>query len=126
MAHYAFLDENNIVTEVIVGRDENDLVDGIESWEQYYGNLRNMRCLRTSYNGNIRKNFAAVGSTYDEKLDAFIPLKPFDSWVLDEEVSQWVSPIPYPSDNKSYVWDENVTNWVLAIDGKIGEQNANN
>lgn len=70
MAHYAYLDENNIVTQVIVGRDEDDLIDGVTSWEEYYG------ALRTSYNGNIRYNFAGIGYTYDPIDDAFIAPMP--------------------------------------------------
>jgi hypothetical protein len=70
MAHYAYLDENNIVTQVIVGRDEDDLIDGVTSWEEYYG------AVRTSYNGNIRYNYAGVGFTYDPIDDAFIPPVP--------------------------------------------------
>ena len=69
MAHYAFLDENNIVTEVIVGRNEDEVVDGISDWEEYYGQLRGQRCLRTSYNANIRKNYAGIGYSYSDSLD---------------------------------------------------------
>jgi hypothetical protein len=72
MAHYAFLDENNVVTEVIVGRHEWEVVDGISDWEEWYGNFRGQRCLRTSYNGNIRGRYAGIGYTYDETLDEFI------------------------------------------------------
>jgi hypothetical protein len=75
MAHYAFLDENNIVTEVIPGKDESDLIDGL-SPEQWYGNFRGQTCVRTSYNGNIRYNFAGIGFTYDPIDDAFIPAMP--------------------------------------------------
>jgi hypothetical protein len=75
MAHYAFLNENNIVTEVIVGIDETELIEGLDP-EIWYGNFRGQTCKRTSYNGNIRKNFAGIGYTYDEKLDAFIAPTP--------------------------------------------------
>jgi len=86
MAHYAFLDENNIVTEVIVGRDETE-----GDWETHYGNIRNQRCVRTSYNGNIRKNYAGIGYTYDENRDAFIPPKPTDGdYILDDDTCQWI------------------------------------
>jgi hypothetical protein len=74
MAHYAFLDANNIVTEVIVGIDETELIQGLDP-ETWYGNLRNQVCKRTSYNGNIRYNYAGIGYTYDEVNDAFIPEK---------------------------------------------------
>ena len=76
MAHYAFLDENNIVTEVIAGRDEWEIVDGISDWEQAYGDYRGQVCKRTSYNGNIRYNYAGVGYTYDPVDDAFIAPMP--------------------------------------------------
>ena len=114
MAHYAFLDANNIVTEVIVGRDEDDLVDGVESWEDYYGEFRGQRCVRTSYNGNIRFNYAGIGYSYDETRDAFIPPQPFASWVLDEDTCLWVAPIPMPTDGVAYVWDEDAGDWVPA------------
>jgi hypothetical protein len=86
MAHYAFLDKNNVVTLVIVGKDETDLT---ENWEQFYGDFHGQVCKRTSYNARIRKNFAAVGCTYDEKLDAFIAPKPGKNYVLDEETCIW-------------------------------------
>jgi hypothetical protein len=115
MAHYALLDENNIVTEVITGRDEWEVVGQIKDWERYYGAIRGQECKRTSYNGNIRKNFAGVGYTYDEDRDAFIPLRPYDSWVLDEETCQWEAPIPYPEDGVMYEWDEEATDWVAVV-----------
>ena len=121
MAHYAFLDENNIVTEVIVGRDEWEVVDGISDWEAYYGQKRNQVCKRTSYNGNIRKNYAGIGFTYDEGRDAFIPPKPFDSWLLDEDTCRWEAPIPYPEDGLMYQWDEEQGDWtpILFEEGEI-------
>lgn len=112
MAHYAFLDENNIVTEVITGRNEDEVVEGISDWEAYYGALRNQRCVRTSYNGNIRKNYAGIGYTYDEARDAFIPPKPYDSWLLDEETCRWEAPVAYPTDGVIYSWDEEAGDWV--------------
>jgi hypothetical protein len=110
MAHYAFLNENNIVTEVIVGIDEDQLIDGL-SPEEWYGNFREQRCLRTSYNGNIRKNYAGIGYTYNESRDAFIPPKPFESWVFNEETCGWNSPIDYPSDGYLYLWNEDTLSW---------------
>ena len=88
MAHYAFLDENNIVTEVIVGKDETDLS---QDWEQFYGAIRNQVCKRTSYNGNIRKNYAGIGYTYDLGRDAFIPPKQESDTHFDEETCRWTS-----------------------------------
>ena len=112
MAHYAFLDENNIVTEVIVGIDENELIEG-KYPEIWYGEFRNQKCLRTSYNGNIRKNYAGVGYFYDEILDAFIPPKPFESWSLNKETCNWKAPLEYPSDGNRYIWNENNLIWDL-------------
>jgi hypothetical protein len=119
MAHYAFLDANNIVTEVIVGKDENE--DGI-LWELHYGAFRNQICKRTSYNtrGGVhtsggtpfRKNYAGIGYTYDEARNAFIPPKPFNSWVLNETSCLWDAPVAMPDDGKPYYWNEDTLNWV--------------
>jgi len=91
MAHYAFLNENNIVTEVIVGIDENELIEGLDP-EAWYGNFRGQVCKRTSYNASIRKNYAGIGFTYDYQRDAFIPPKPSDDSLFDEETCQWIVP----------------------------------
>jgi len=112
MAHYAFLDENNIVTEVITGIDETELIEGLDT-ETWYGNFRGQVCKRTSYNGKIRKNYAGIGYKYDETLDAFIPPKPFDSWLLDEESATWSSPTPYPTDGFTYSWSEAELSWKI-------------
>ena len=130
MAHYAFLDENNVVTEVIVGKDENE--DGID-WEQHYGNFRGQVCKRTSYNtiagqhinGGVpfRKNYAAIGYFYDFERDAFIAPKPYVSWVLNEEQCTWGPPVPIPEDAgigdplKLYTWDEETTSWIEVQNG---------
>lgn len=114
MAHYAFLDGNNVVTQVIVGRHETEVVDGISDWETYYGNLHGQRCVRTSYNGNIRKNYAGIGFTYDDELDAFIPPKQFSSWILNEDTCLWEAPIAYPGDEENvYQWNEDAGDWEL-------------
>jgi hypothetical protein len=110
MAHYAFLDDNSIVTEVIVGIDETELIEDLDP-ETWYGNFRGQTCKRTSYNGNIRKNYAGVGFTYDSERDAFIAPKPFDSWVLDEATCQWNPPTPYPDDGSLYRWNEADLAW---------------
>lgn len=89
MAHYAFLNENNIVTEVIVGRNEDEVVNGISDWEKWYGDFRGQVCKRTSYNGNYRKNYAGLGYYFDEVRDAFIPPKCHESAVLNEETCLW-------------------------------------
>jgi hypothetical protein len=112
MAHYAFLDESSIVTEVIVGIDETELIDDLDT-ETWYGNFRGQTCKRTSYNANIRKNYAGIGYLYDPIRDAFIPPKPFPSWVLNETTCQWEAPVPYPTDYKDYEWNEETCNWVL-------------
>jgi hypothetical protein len=88
MAHYAFLDENNIVTEVITGKDETELIEGLDT-ETWYGNYRGQVCKRTSYNGNIRKNYAGKGFTYDPTRDAFISPKCHSIAILDETTCQW-------------------------------------
>ena len=110
MAHYAFLDENNVVTEVIVGKDETELIDGL-SPEEWYGNFRGQTCVRTSYNNNIRKQYAGIGYTYDETADVFIAPKPFASWLLDANYD-WQAPIERPADGKDYLWDEANQVWV--------------
>lgn len=117
MAHYAFLDENNTVVEVIVGRDDSGT-----DWENYYGQFRNQVCKRTSYNtrggvhtnGGVafRKNYAGVGYTYDAQRDAFIPPKPYASWVLNEASCLWQAPVPLPEDKFPCTWDEASRNWV--------------
>jgi hypothetical protein len=111
MAHYAFLDENNLVTEVITGVDETELIEGLDT-ETWYGNFRGQVCKRTSYNGNIRKNYAGIGMTYDEVRDAFIGSKPFESWILNEDSCKWKAPVAYPTDDKVYEWDEPTLSWV--------------
>lgn len=109
MAHYAFLDENNIVTQVIVGRNEDEVVDGISDWESYYGELVGQRCVRTSYNNNIRKQYAGIGFTYDVDADVFIAPQPFPSWSLDAN-HDWQAPVPKPEGN--WFWDEDSLSWV--------------
>ena len=121
MAHYAFLDESNIVTEVIVGKDEGE--EGID-WEVHYGNFRGQVCKRTSYNtsGGVhsgdgtpyRKNYAGIGYTYDAARNAFIPPTPYPSWLLDEATCQWEAPVPTPNDGALYRWDEAAGEWATA------------
>jgi hypothetical protein len=124
MAHYAFLDENNTVTLVIVGKNEDE--DGID-WEQFYG------AVRTSYNtaGGVyydpdtqqpaldqskafRKNYAGIGYTYDPVRDAFLTPKPFNSWILDESSCTWQPPVPMPADGENYQWNEDLLTWEMA------------
>lgn len=112
MAHYAFLDENNVVTEVIAGIDETELIEGLHP-ETWYGNFRGQVCKRTSYNGNIRKNYAGIGCTYDEERDAFIPPKTYPSWILNEDTCLWEPPVDYPEGDGFYSWNEETTSWQL-------------
>ena len=118
MAHYAILDKNNLVIQVIVGKDElEQLYNQPFNWELYYGGKR------TSYNtragehtaGGIpfRKNFAGIGYSYDPQRDAFIPPKPYNSWILDETTCLWTTPTPMPTDGKQYKWDEDTTSWIV-------------
>ena len=120
MAYYAFLDENNVVTEVITGIDENIIqtdTDGTqvggntEAWDTFYDIFRGQVCKRTSYNNNIRKNYASIGYTYDEAKDAFIPPKPYNSWVLNEDTCLWQAPTSYPTDGGNYKWSEDDLTW---------------
>lgn len=116
MAHFAEL-ENNIVTKVIVVHN-NELLDenGVEQEANgiafCQGHFGTPNWKQTSYNGNIRKNYAEIGYTYDANRDAFIPPKPFASWTLNEDTCRWESPVPHPKDDKNYYWDENILNWV--------------
>jgi hypothetical protein len=112
MAHYAFLD-NNIVTEVIVGIDETELIEGL-SPEVWYGNFRKQPCVRTSYNGNIRKQFCGIGFTYLADADVFVAPQPYLSWTLDSN-HDWQPPTPKPSDasiENPYEWNEEDLEWV--------------
>ena len=107
MSHFAKIDINNMVTEVIVAEQDfinSGLVGDSFNWVQ------------TSYNGNFRKNYAGIGYTYDSTRDAFIAPQPFNSWALNEDTCQWEAPTPYPDDDKMYTWDEDITNWVAAVE----------
>src|SRR6056300_376693 len=123
MAHYAVLNMNNIVTEIIVGKNENDTNI---NWELYYQNIKTQICKRTSYNTkggvhinggvSFRKNYAGIGYTYDNARDAFIPPKPYDSWILNEDSCLWEAPVEYPNDDNQYIWNEETQNWNLATE----------
>jgi len=121
MAHFAQL-ENNVVTQVIVVANQDILDENGQESEQkgidFCSNLLGGTWKQTSYNGNIRKNYAGIGYTYDEGRDAFIPPKPFNSWTLNEETAQWEAPTPYPDDGKRYSWDEATTSWVEIVEEK--------
>jgi hypothetical protein len=108
MAHYAFLDNNNIVTEVITGIDENELIEGLDT-ETWYGNFRGQVCKRTSYNNNIRGTYAGIGYSYNSDEDIFVTPQPYPSWIRSG--SFWNPPTPMPTDDKRYSWDEENLAW---------------
>ena len=109
MAHYAFLDQNNIVTEVIVGIDETETIEGLDT-ETWYGNFRGQVCKRTSYNNKIRKQYAGIGYKYNADADVFIAPQPFASWSLDSNFN-WQAPTPRPEGSHLY-WDEATLAWI--------------
>lgn len=125
MAHYALINSDNLVVKVITGVDEDTTqidLDGTEvggsteAWEQFYQNQpwhAGLTCKRTSYNGNIRKQYAGVGWTYNSEHDIFISPQPFINWVLDDNFD-WQAPVPYPNDGFEYVWNEHRQNWIDA------------
>ena len=120
MAHYAYLDENNIVTQVIVGRDEDDLAEGFTDWEVYYGAKR---CSYNTYGGQhsnggtpFRKNYPGIGYSYDADRDAFIAPQPYASWTLNEDSCLWEAPVAMPEDGQLYTWNEDTQSWdVLTL-----------
>ena len=119
MAHYAFLDDSNIVTEVIVGVDETELIEG-KTPEDWYSEFRGQRCIQTSYNtlGGVHtlggtplnKNYAGIGYTWDGI--GFSAPKPYSSWTLNDDSYLWEAPTPMPTDGKRYTWDEATLSWV--------------
>jgi hypothetical protein len=117
MAHFAQLDKYNVVTQVIVVHNNELMINGVESEAKgiafcklLYGGITTWK--QTSYNNKFRKNYAGVGYTYDERRDAFIPPKPFESWILNETTCRWDSPVPKPTDGNNYRWDEETISWV--------------
>ena len=118
MAHFAKLDDNNIVLEVnVVNNSDIDNLSfpdsepvGVAFLTQWSGGYTNWK--QTSYNNNFRKNYAGIGYVYDTTLDAFIPPKPYPSWLLNTTTCQWEAPVPYPTDGKRYYWDEATLSWV--------------
>ena len=121
MAHYAFLNADSVVTEVITGINETELIEGLQP-ETWYGNFRGQVCKRTSYNTHggahnnggtaYRKNYAGIGYTYDTARDAFISPQPWASWVLDEATCRWDAPVAMPSEGGPWAWDEDTESWV--------------
>lgn len=121
MAHFAEIDSNNIVLRVVVvDNKDTSSADGVE--KEYIGaayleSLLGGTWVQTSYNATIRKNYAGIGYTFDKTRDAFIPPKPYPSWVLNENTCQWQAPIPYPNDGNKYAWDESTQSWILSSGG---------
>jgi hypothetical protein len=116
MANFAQLDENNFVINVAVVADEDTSVDGVEQeavGAAFMHNLVGGNWIQTSYNGRIRKNFASFGYTYDPVRDAFIPPKPYPSWILIEETCRWEAPKPHNKDGRTYSWDEQYGDWYV-------------
>jgi hypothetical protein len=111
MAHYAFITDG-IVTEVITGIDETELIEGLDT-ETWYGNFRGQVCKRTSYNSNIRGTYAGIGYSYNEEEDIFITPKPYPSWIRNG--SFWEAPVAYPTDGENYFWSEDNLEWQLVI-----------
>ena len=114
MAHFAQLDENNVVTQVIVVANEELMEDGVESEAKgiaFCQSLFGGNWKQTSYNSNIRKNYAGVGCIYYADIDAFVPPQPYPSWILNKNECMWEAPIPMPSDNKRYIWNEEQQQW---------------
>jgi hypothetical protein len=120
MAHFAQLNEDNIVTQVIVvANDDTKDSDGMENeavGAAFCANLLGGTWKQTSYNARIRKNYAGIGYTYDEGRNAFIPPQPYASWTLNETTAQWEAPTPYPTDDKRYSWDEGTTSWIEVVE----------
>lgn len=119
MAHFAQLDENNVVMQVIVVHNNELLDNGVESEARGVAFCQSLfgsdtRWVQTSYNANFRGKYAGIGDVYDKARDAFIPPQPFPSWTLNEETAKWEPPVPMPSDGQIYSWDETAGNWVVA------------
>jgi len=124
MAHFAELDENNVVLRVIVvGNKDTSDASGVE--KEYIGKafcerLYGGNWVQTSYNGNIRKHYAGIGYTYNADIDAFVPPKPYASWVLNNDTAQWEAPTPMPEDGQEYSWNEETTSWDVVAEEPAG------
>ena len=112
MAHFAEIDESSIVTRILVVPDAQE-----HRGQDFLANELGLggTWIQTSYNATIRKNYAGIGYTFDETRDAFIAPKPFASWILDEETCRWEAPVPYPTDDLMYEWDETITDWKAIV-----------
>jgi hypothetical protein len=131
VAHYAFLNEDNIVVNVIVGRNEDEVVDGISDWEAHYAEVVGMTCKRTSYNTHnnqhllggtpFRYNYAQIDGTYDPVKDGFIPVRTYKAWTVDPETLNWIPPVPMPdsstlNEGESYYWNDLTDEWLIATE----------
>ena len=118
MAHFAKLGTGNIILTVEVV--SNDIATTEQEGVDFLNNLYNTRDVwkQTSYNNNIRKNFASIGFKYDQARDAFIAPKPYPSWILNEDTCQWEAPVAYPTDGNNYTWNEDTTSWVEIVEGE--------
>ncbi len=118
MAHFAKLGTGNIILTVEVV--SNDIATTEQEGVDFLNNLYNTRDVwkQTSYNNNIRKNFAGIGFKYDQARDAFIAPKPYPSWILNEDTCQWEAPVAYPTDGNNYTWNEDTTSWVEIVEGE--------
>jgi hypothetical protein len=119
MAHFAQLDENNVVLQVIVVHNNELFDNGVESEVKGIAFCQSLfpdtRWVQTSYNGNFRKNYAGVGSVYIAEGDIFSAPPPYPSWLLDKNTGEWQAPVPYPGDGNKYIWDESSQAWVPAL-----------
>jgi len=121
MAHYAFLDSNNVVTEVIVGVDETETIDGLTP-VQWYTNFRGQTCIQTSYNTiggkntrgavPLNMNYAGIGYNFDFNKPGFYSPQPYPSWILNQNTFLWEPPVAYPTDGNRYTWDESSKSWM--------------
>jgi len=115
MAHFVRIENGVVVQGIVVNNKDTADEHGVEKEDigiAFCSNLLGGTWKQTSYNGNIRKNYAGIGYTYDETLDAFIPPKPFASWLLDTDKAQWKAPVDYPTDEGSFTWNEDTLAWV--------------
>lgn len=117
MAHFAQLDENNVVIDILKVNNE-DMLDANGQEQEYIGvaflkNLfgQDIKWVQTSYNGNFRKMYAGLGFLYDEEYDQFVPPRPFSNWILNKPLGEWEAPVPYPTDGKEYFWEESMQSW---------------
>ena len=117
MGNFALLNEDNVVVNIITGRNEDEVVDGISDWEAHYSEVTGFTAVRTSFNSNFRNEYARIGGTYDPIKDRFVSEQPYPSWILDSKTGKWKAPVanPWTTDEEKteWYWDESVVSWVL-------------